>query len=112
MHKRGQDETDLEVEIEGNSAAIVKHKTQGTTKLCNFQFFKLFHLVPFVNAGISGRQNLVSAPNMDFLLFNLAARLNTQESLADIGDDTDGMELVSLFSEYYFLFLNAGVSGT
>ena len=49
---------------------------------------------------------------MDFLLFNLAARLNTQESLADIGDDTDGMELVSLFSEYYFLFLNAGISGT
>ena len=59
MDKGFQHETDLQVQTEDNSAASVKHKIQGTTKLCNFQFFKLFNLVPFLTVGISGRQNLV-----------------------------------------------------
>ena len=59
MDKRVQHKIDLQVQTEDNSAASVKHKTQGATKLCNFQFFKLFNLVPFVTAGISGRQNSV-----------------------------------------------------
>ena len=59
MDKGVQYEIDLQVQTDDNSAASVKHKTHGTTKFCNFQFFKLFNLVPFVTVGISGRQNSV-----------------------------------------------------
>ena len=57
MDKGVQHEIDLQVQTEDNSAASVKHKS--TTKLCSFQFFKLFNLVPFLPVGMSGRQNLV-----------------------------------------------------
>ena len=61
-----EEDIDLDVEREDNSAASARHKTQGTTNLCNFQFFNFFNIVPFVNAGISGRLNLVPATKMVF----------------------------------------------
>ena len=44
MHKRGQDETDLEVETEGNSAAIVKHKTKVQLNCATFNSSNSFIL--------------------------------------------------------------------
>ena len=61
-----EEDIDLDVEREDNSAASARHKTQGTTNLCNFQFFNFFNIVPFVNAGISRRLNLVPATKMVF----------------------------------------------
>ena len=61
-----EEDIDLDVKREDNSAASARHKTQGTTNLCNFQFFNFFNIVPFVNAGISGRLNLVPATKMVF----------------------------------------------